>query len=72
MELDTPDSLPIRPLVSVPDLARVFHCTTNTIKTRIADGRLPRPMVIGGRYLWKAETITALIEDIEAQTAEAA
>jgi hypothetical protein len=59
-ETSTDAALPKR-LLDRGDLARLFHVTRETIRIWERKGKLPEPLVVGLKPLWRAETIAALL-----------
>jgi excisionase family DNA binding protein len=47
-------------LVSVAELAKQLCCSKRSIATWVAQGRLPKPLMIGGHRFWRHEDVKHL------------
>jgi excisionase family DNA binding protein len=50
-----------KPFLTVEDLAEMFYVTKDTIREWKRDGRLPAPLKVGKRLLWRAEQLAEIL-----------
>jgi excisionase family DNA binding protein len=54
--------MPVLDLLTVDDLAALFRVSVQTIDSWIKAGKLPKPIKVGHRRLWRSADIDAELE----------
>jgi predicted DNA-binding transcriptional regulator AlpA len=54
----------IEPLLTAADLQRALRVTRRAIARWCAAGRLPRPLLVGGVYRWRASDVRRFMESL--------
>jgi excisionase family DNA binding protein len=54
--------VPLEPLLTLSDLARLLRVSTRTVYRLVERGRFPRPLKVGGQNRWMPEDISNALE----------